>query len=54
MENYKNELTSLFSRIDRRHIQFALVVLALSLLVIGAGAPGAFGDFTNSVIVGGH
>lgn len=54
MKSYKNELTSLMSKVDRRHIQFALLVLALSMLVIGAGAPGAFGDFTNSIIVGGH
>lgn len=44
MENYKNQLVSLMSKVDRRHVQFTLAILALSLLVLGAGAPGAFSD----------
>jgi hypothetical protein len=54
MESYKNNLTSLLSKVDRRHLQFALLILTLSMLVISAGAPGAFGDFTNAVIRGGE
>jgi hypothetical protein len=54
MENYKNELTSLLSKIDRRHIQWIVVILTLSMLVIAAGAPGAFGDFTGAPGFGGH
>ena len=30
-------------QLDRRYIQLALLVLALSLFVLGAGAPGAGG-----------
>jgi hypothetical protein len=44
MENYKNEIISLVSKVDRRHVQIALVVIALSLFVLSAGAPGAWGD----------
>jgi hypothetical protein len=38
----KNKLTSyvLFAqKINRQHIQFALVILSLAMLVLGAGAP---------------
>lgn len=44
MNQYKNEIITSLSKIDRRHIQIALVILALSLFVLGAGAPGALGD----------
>jgi hypothetical protein len=50
----KSELTNLLSKIDRRNVQFALIVLTLSMLVLSAGAPGAFGDFTNKIILLGH
>jgi|MudIll2142460700_1097286.scaffolds.fasta_scaffold464167_1 hypothetical protein len=47
MDNYKNELVSLISKIDRRHIQLAIVIIALSLFILSAGAPMAFGDFAS-------
>jgi hypothetical protein len=47
MNQYKNEVVSALSKIDRRHVQLALVILALSLFVLGAGAPGALGDFVK-------
>ena len=30
-------------KLDRRHIQFVLLILSLSLFVLGAGAPGSSG-----------
>lgn len=50
----KNDLTSLMSKIDRRHVQLAVIIVTLSMLVLSAGAPGAFGDFTNKIILLGH
>ena len=38
----KNKLTQLFTfsqKIDRKHIQMIFAVLALTMLVLGAGAP---------------
>jgi len=49
MENYKNEFISLVSKVDRRHVQIALVILALSLFVLSAGAPGSWGDFSRTL-----
>lgn len=44
MKYYSNKMSLLVSRINRRHIQFFLVVLYLTLFVLGAGAPGAESD----------
>lgn len=44
MKNLQNQITLLLGRVNRRHIQFFLVVLYLTLFVLGAGAPGAEGD----------
>jgi hypothetical protein len=43
----KNKLTSLAlsaQKIDRRHIQLVLTVIALVLLVLGVGAPSGGSD----------
>jgi hypothetical protein len=48
MENYKNEFVGLVSKIDRRHVQIVMVILALSLFVLSAGAPGSWGDFSRT------
>jgi len=32
------------SKINRQHIQLALVLISLSMLVLGAGAPSSGGD----------
>jgi len=51
MEKTMNQITRMFSQIDRRQVQLALLILTLSLLVVGAGAPGALGDYKmNSLI----
>lgn len=47
MEKYKHELISRLSKVDQSHVRLAVIILALSLFVLGAGAPGAFGDFTH-------
>ena len=44
MNHFRNQLTLLLGRVNRRHIQFFLVILYLTLFVLGAGAPGAEGD----------
>jgi hypothetical protein len=44
MKHTFNNLVWYAGRIDRRHIQLFLLILSLSLLVIGAGAPGGPGD----------
>ena len=44
MNHFRNQLTLLLGRVNRRHIQFLLVILYLTLFVLGAGAPGAEGD----------
>jgi len=43
MKNITNTLAFSVSRLDRRYIQFALLLLTLGLLVIGAGAPAGGG-----------
>jgi hypothetical protein len=53
MNSYMNKMTSMLNKVDRRNVQLALIILALSLFVLGAGAPGALGDFTNSPGFGG-
>ena len=35
----KNQVFSMLSKINRNHVQVAFALLALVLLVIGAGAP---------------
>lgn len=47
MERSLNNLTCALSKVDRRHIQLILTVGTLILFVLGAGAPGSFGDFGN-------
>jgi hypothetical protein len=44
MTNLKNTLILSAGRIDRRAVQLFLLILSLSLLVIGAGAPSGGGD----------
>ena len=44
MNPLKNRLTVTLGRVNRRHIQFFLVILYLALFVLGAGAPGAEGN----------
>ena len=42
----KIALLAMFARkINRQHIQLALVILALAMLVVGAGAPDDGGGF---------
>ena len=43
MKNLIQNLSFTLSKIDRRHLQLFLALLTLSLLVIGAGAPGMDG-----------
>jgi hypothetical protein len=47
MKDLFRELQLGFAHLDRRHIQFILLILTLILLVLGAGAPGAGGDFAG-------
>lgn len=44
MNAIRNKFTLLLGKVNRRNIQFLLVVVYLILLVLGAGAPGASGD----------
>ncbi len=39
MKHTIRDLTLALGRLDRRHLQVALMVLALVLFVLGAGAP---------------
>jgi hypothetical protein len=39
------QIADFVSRIDRRHLQIALMVIVLVLLVIGAGAPAGAGGY---------
>jgi hypothetical protein len=39
------QVVSQLSKFDRRHIQFAMLVITISLLALGASAPGALGDY---------
>ena len=48
MKNIIQKLTLSAGKIDRRHLQILLALVTLSLLVIGAGAPGVTGG------AGGH
>lgn len=43
MKNKLALLTLSVQKINRQHIQFALVIISLAMLVIGAGAPLADG-----------
>lgn len=47
MKGLVQEVKINIGRLDRRHIQFILLLLTLILLVLGAGAPGAGGDFAG-------
>ena len=44
MKNLMNQATLFLGKLNRRHIQFFLVILYLTLFVLGAGAPGADSD----------
>jgi hypothetical protein len=39
MKNRFSHLSVFISKIDRQHIQLVLAILALAMLVLGAGAP---------------
>jgi len=39
MKNTFNQLVLSVSKINKSHLQFAFMLLALSMLVLGAGAP---------------
>jgi hypothetical protein len=45
MKLNKSNLVYQLSKIDRRQVQIAIVILTLAMFVLGAGAPGAWGDF---------
>lgn len=44
MNDIQKKIYNLTGKVDRRHVQIALLILALSLFVLGAGAPGSPGD----------
>ncbi|MFC1879009.1 hypothetical protein ACFLZW_03765 [Chloroflexota bacterium] len=44
MKSTINNLFPLVSRIDRQHIQLIILIISLSLLVLGAGAPACGGS----------
>jgi hypothetical protein len=44
MEINLHDLTNMLAKIDRRHVQLALLIMTMILFVLGAGAPGALGD----------
>lgn len=39
MKNTINQLVLFSSKINKTHIQYALMLIALAMLVLGAGAP---------------
>jgi hypothetical protein len=39
MNKYQHALFGLASKVEARHLQIVLILLTLSLVVIGAGAP---------------
>jgi hypothetical protein len=43
MKNVFNQIAVYIPRINKTHLQFALMLLAVALLVLGAGAPEDFG-----------
>jgi hypothetical protein len=45
MEQFLNNLNYRVSKINRQHVQIVFVILMLAMFVLGAGAPGAWGDF---------
>ena len=47
MEGLIREIKLSIGNLDRRHVQFIFLILTLILLVLGAGAPGAGGDFAG-------
>jgi hypothetical protein len=44
MKNLQNQATLWISRVNRRHIQYFMVVLYLTLFILGAAAPGCEND----------
>ena len=49
--NNLGKLQTKLMKIDRRHLQLALIILTLALFIIGAGAPGDFGDHAALITV---
>ncbi len=49
MNEIQKKLYNLTGKVDRRHVQLALLILALSLFVLGAGAPGAPPDMKSLI-----
>jgi hypothetical protein len=45
MKSILPQITDIFTKFDRRHLQLVLMVIVLVLLVIGAGAPAGAGGF---------
>ena len=43
MNNSMDNLVYMMGKLDRRHIQLFFILLSLSLLVLGAGAPATGG-----------
>ena len=50
MNHYFQILQVALSKIDRQHLQLVLVILALILFVLAAGAPLAWGDFSGAPV----
>jgi hypothetical protein len=43
MKNIIRDINASICRVDRRHVQLAVLILSLTLFVLGAGAPDADG-----------
>jgi len=50
MKNIVRDINALVARIDRRHVQLAVLILSLSLFVLGAGAPDADGGVGRRIL----
>jgi hypothetical protein len=44
MNTFRNQINSFAVKIDRRHIQLAIIVITLTMLALGVAAPAGFGD----------
>ncbi len=47
MKNKLNLVLAALSKVDRQHIQFVFVLISLTMLVIGVGAPDDGGGSTR-------
>ncbi len=47
MKNTLSQIALLSTKIDKTHIQFVLMLLALAMLVLGIGAPEDVGGVTR-------